>query len=134
VSVFVDTSALYALLDEQEETHLAARETWSELLDRGMTTLTSNYVLVETAAVIQRRLGLPALRKFLDGLAPVLEVAWVSEAQHTLGMDATLLAGRRKLSVVDCVSFLVMRERRVTTAFTFDDHFREQGFTVVPRA
>ena len=132
MSVFVDTSALYALLDEEEDTHRRARETWTEILDRDVVPVTSNYVLVETAAVIQRRLGLPALRKFVDGLAPVLEIAWVSEAQHTLGMNAALIAGRRKLSVVDCISFLVMQERRVTTAFTFDEHFREQGFTVVP--
>jgi predicted nucleic acid-binding protein len=119
-------------LDEDEATHLRARATWADLLDRGISPVTSNYVLVETAAVIQRRLGLQALRKFLDGLAPVLDVVWVSEAQHRLGMNAALIADRRKLSVVDCISFLIMRERRVATAFTFDEHFREQGFKVVP--
>ena len=43
-----------------------------------------------------------------------------------------LTAQRKKLSIVDCASFLIMREQGVSEAFTFDKHFGEQGFTVVP--
>jgi len=39
-----------------------------------------------------------------------------------------LTAARRQLSLVDCISFEVMRRRGIKTAFTFDDHFAEQGF------
>lgn len=44
----------------------------------------------------------------------------------------TLTANRRQLSLVDCVSFTVMRERGIKTAFVFDDHFEEQGFECIP--
>jgi len=43
-----------------------------------------------------------------------------------------LATGKRKLSVVDCISFIVMRQQQTETAFAFDAHFSEQGFTVVP--
>jgi predicted nucleic acid-binding protein len=94
--------------------------------------MTTNYVLLETASLMQRRVGLEAVRVLHSDIAPVLQVEWIEEQPHSRGIEATLIAGRRKLSIVDCISFLIMRERRVTTAFTFDDHFREQGFTVVP--
>jgi len=45
---------------------------------------------------------------------------------------ALLAADRRKLSLVDCGSFHVMRTRVVRTSFAFDPHFREQGFDVLP--
>jgi predicted nucleic acid-binding protein len=41
-------------------------------------------------------------------------------------------AARRKLSLVDCISFQTMREYGAPTAFCFDPHFREQGFDTIP--
>jgi predicted nucleic acid-binding protein len=40
-------------------------------------------------------------------------------------------ANRRSLSLVDCVSFVVMRQLAIRDAFAFDRHFEEQGFTLV---
>jgi predicted nucleic acid-binding protein len=45
---------------------------------------------------------------------------------------AALAAGRKKLILVDCVSFQTMRQHGVRIAFCFDAHFREQGFLVKP--
>ncbi len=33
--------------------------------------------------------------------------------------------------MVDRVSFAVMRRRGITTAFSYDEHFRQEGFTLV---
>jgi uncharacterized protein len=46
-------------------------------------------------------------------------------------MSAVLSAGRRKLSLVDCTSFEIMRQHAVRTAFAFDSHFEEQGFELL---
>ena len=43
-----------------------------------------------------------------------------------------LAARRRDLSLVDVVSFLVMRREGLTRAFTLDPHFSEQGFECIP--
>jgi len=37
-------------------------------------------------------------------------------------------AGRRHVSLVDHISFLVMNRRGLTRAFAFDPHFKTQGF------
>jgi predicted nucleic acid-binding protein len=47
-------------------------------------------------------------------------------------MGIMLAAGRKKLSLVDCVSFETMRLLGVTIAFTLDKHFKEQGFICRP--
>jgi len=65
-------------------------------------------------------------------VTPLLQVDWVTEERHRTGMEAVLAAARKKLSLVDCVSFQTMRTRGVRTAFCFDAHFREQGFTTKP--
>lgn len=132
MTVFVDTSALYAVINRQETSHRPAVEAWRHLLNEGSLLTTTNYVVLETIALLQHRLGLEAVRDFQEDIAPLLHIAWIDEARHWSGTNAVLAAGRRKLSLVDCISFRMMRDRGVRTVFCFDDHFREQGFDVVP--
>jgi hypothetical protein len=48
LSVFVDTSALLALMDAGDDNHARAIATWDRLAGAGRPLTTSNYVLVET--------------------------------------------------------------------------------------
>jgi predicted nucleic acid-binding protein len=132
LSVFVDTSALYAVMDRDDRFHSRAAATWKELVRRAEPLVTSNYVLVETFALVQRRLGMEAVRTFSDHLQPMLTITWVGEDDDRTAMSALAAADRRALSLVDCVSFHVMRNARIRTAFAFDPHFTEQGFQSVP--
>ncbi|HEY2017126.1 MAG TPA: PIN domain-containing protein [Bryobacteraceae bacterium] len=132
MTVFADTSALYALIDSDDENHNLALAAWNGLLDDNTVLLTNNYVLLETSALLQNRIGPAALRAFTDDLGPLFQVDWITSQRHQSGVEAVLTAARKKLSVVDCVSFQTMREYGVRTAFCFDRHFREQGFEIVP--
>ena len=40
----------------------------------------------------------------------------------------------QQVSFTDCVSFVLMRRHRLERAFTFDRHFADAGFEVLPRA
>lgn len=128
MSVFVDTSALLAVLHAGDENHSRAARTFRDLIESKEDLVTTSYVLVETTALLQHRFGLPAVRGFQDDVVPMLGVVWVDDALHGDGTAALLTAGRRDLSLVDCVSFACMRRRGLTRAFHFDRHFREQGF------
>ena len=126
--VFVDTSALYALLDYDDAHHPQAKGIWAQLLEAEAPLLTHSYVLVETFALVQRRLGLEAVRALHDDLIPVLEVVWVEEDLHGEAVEALLAYGSRAISLVDWVSFLLMRRRGIRRAFAFDEDFEQQGF------
>ena len=130
--VFVDTSALFAVINDAEANHRRASEVWRGLLANGAALLTSNYVVVETCALLQNRLGVEAVGAFYAEAMPLLQVKWIDEGRHDAGVEAVLAADRKKLSLVDCVSFQVMRENGVRAVFCFDDHFREQGFETMP--
>jgi predicted nucleic acid-binding protein len=130
--ILVDTSAFYAVLDRDDEQHQAAKAAWESLLSTEELLLVTNYVVVETVALVQHCLGMAALRTLCTDVLPAMEMHWVSEDDHTHAINALLAAARRRLSFVDCCSFHVMRSRGVRTAFAIDPHFREQGFEVVP--
>jgi len=129
---FIDTSAFYAVFDRDDANHEAARQTWVTLLRDGATLFTTNYVLVETTALLQSRLGVAAVRGFHTDVVPLLQVDWITEERHRAGMEAVLAAARKKLSLVDCASFQSMRRIGIQTAFCFDSHFSEQGFSTQP--
>ena len=60
MSTFVDTSALPAVLDVDDAYHARASRLWSDLVSGDEDSLTTSYVLVETFALAQARLGLSA--------------------------------------------------------------------------
>ena len=130
MNVFVDTSALLAVLDRSDERHAAAKRIWEELLNGAHTLVCHNYVLAETSAVLTRRIGMEAARVFERDVRPVLHLIWVTREIHEAAVGVQLTAGRRALSLVDCVSFEVMRRRGLREAFAYDRHFRDQGFVL----
>ena len=132
MTIFLDTSGLYAVFDRDDANHAQARAAWVDWLRESTVLLTNNYVLVETTALLQHRIGVAAVRALHEEVMPLLQVDWVTEEQHRSGMEAVLAASRKKLSLVDCMSFQTMRSCGVRTAFSFDAHFREQGFVTKP--
>jgi uncharacterized protein len=128
MKAFVDTSALLALLDGGDDHHDAAVAGWHRLAEAESALVTSNYIVLETIAVAQHRLGLDAVRALVRDVLPLIDVVFVDEPIHEAGLSALLAAGRRRLSLVDCVSFEVMRRRHIRRALAFDAHFEEYGF------
>jgi predicted nucleic acid-binding protein len=134
VSAFVDTSAFYALLVSTDDAHQAVRAAVEGLLDERRPLWTTSFVIVETMALLQHRVGMAAARDFDDDVLPTLRVEWIDERLYRRGADRLRREDRRGLSLVDCVSFECMIERGLTTALAVDPHFGEAGFTVVPSA
>lgn len=133
MSVWIDTSALYAILDADDLNHASAKETWSKLLHTQEELISSNYTLVETCALVQRRLGMDAVKAFAQDIAPVLQIEWVSPEQHSAAIRQLLSAGHRQLSLMDWISFITMQRAKIKTAFAYDGDFAAQGFESIPK-
>lgn len=125
--IFVDTSALYALLDEDDDNHVAAAALWQGSL-LGAEPVTHAYVLVETSALVQRRLGHAAVRQLHRGLLPAVHQLPVDWPTHQRAVARWLAASRRGLSLVDVTSFVVMEDLGIDRAFAFDGDFARAGF------
>jgi predicted nucleic acid-binding protein len=132
MNIYLDTSALLAVLNADDRYHAMAKNAWEKLLLEGAQLYLNNYVLIETFTLLQSRFGLEAVRLFQSDILPVLEIAWVDEATHNPAVSALLAANRRSLSLVDCTSFETMRQLGLSDAFALDNHFKEQGFEVIP--
>ena len=126
--VFIDTSAFYALMDRSDSYHQKAKHLWAHFLDENVSFKTTNYIIIEALALLQSRLGFEAAHLFSKDILGLVEILWVDEPRHNLAFELWLNLGRKKLSLVDCVSFITMRHYGLETVFAFDRHFNEQGF------
>jgi len=118
-------------MNPKDELHHRAQWAFEMLRGERAVLVTTSIVLVETYALLGRRLGLAAMRAFRADLAPLAEVTWVDEPTFESGLDLLLARKKRHLSLVDAVSFLVMRQRGLERAFAFDPHLDEEGFSLV---
>jgi len=129
--VFVDTSALLALLVVNDVAHERARAGFARLRGREAALLTTSYVLVELYSLVARRIGLAAVSQVRAQFAPLFEVVWVTDELHERALDLVLERGQAAFSLVDAASLLTIRDRRIQEVFAFDGHFEADGLIVV---
>ena len=131
MSVFADTSALYAAIVRTEDRHDESLAIFEDLLSNGRVLQTTNYVVLETIAVLQHRIGVEPVRDFEEQILPLITVSWVHKDLHQRGLKRLLREGNRHLSLTDCVSFEFMASSGLRDAFSLDRHFAEAGFRLL---
>ncbi|MEX2372455.1 MAG: PIN domain-containing protein [Dehalococcoidia bacterium] len=125
--ILLDTSAIYALADDRDPNHHVARRAFEDSLASGEELLLSSYVVSEAAALIQRRLGVESTLTFLEQCR-LMRVHWMDADDHDEAVALFTERARRRLSLTDCASFIMMRKYGVTHALAYDGDFEAEGF------
>ena len=128
--VFADTSGLFAYLVKNDFMYVRAKNIFQSFAESNTRLLTSSYVLLETTALLQRRVGMAAVFDFRNKIVPLLDVVWVDADWHEKALNRLFALNRKKISLVDCLSFVIMEAREIQTVFGFDEHFKENGFSL----
>ena len=124
---FVDTSGFYAYLDETDPAHPQAVQLFQTAGKEEWSLRTTNYVVQETAALVQTRLGWDACDHWLNEVLCTVQVDLVADELHKMGMARWRQARARNLSLTDCVSFAFLEEEGIREAIVFDRHFTDRG-------
>jgi len=128
--ILLDTSAIYAPADRGDPNHRGAVERLRQLEAQGHTLFVHSYILVESTALLQRRLGLAVALRFLED-ARAFRIHWVISRDHEEAVRLLTTRGKPTLSLVDCVSFVRMKRYGIITAFAFDEDFEREGFQLL---
>lgn len=126
--IFLDTSGIYALADRDDANHDEAVRLFRMALESGETMIIHNYILVESAALLQRRLGPEIMLAFLDE-AKSFKRVWIDEDLHEQAVGYLRKKSISRLSLVDALSFIIMERADISHFIGFDRHFEDAGFS-----
>ena len=125
-AIFIDSSAIVALVDSDDASHSAAVGAYRDLVRAGYRLFTTNYVVAETFDLLRTGVGPLVARQFLrDSKLAVYHADEQDERRaRRLVLDAS--AGGN-LTLVDAVSLVVMERLGVADAFAVDPTFLAGG-------
>ena len=129
MTVLVDTSGLFALLDADDHNSAAAAAYWKRAA--GVDFATHAYVASESIALVRRKLGWIGVRRLLDDLLPGIRVSMVDEDLHEAAL-VTYRSTEGGTSFVDRVTIEFARRRGIAYAFAFDRDLLHAGLTFPP--
>ena len=128
--VFVDTSALIALLDGDDPRHEEVREAFARHVSDEL--VTHGYVVAESLAVTRRRFGIDGVVALLDDVLPAIALLPVDTALHAEAQRQYRAALPSGVSFVDRVSLAVIERDGIPTAMVLDPDFEQVGLTTTP--
>jgi predicted nucleic acid-binding protein len=128
--IFVDTSALLALLDRDDPRHPDARAAMESPGDD--VPLTHGYVVAESIAVARRRFGIDGVVALVDGLLPIVNLIAVDGDTHRSALAAYRASLPSGTSFVDQVSLAVIAQANIDAAFALDPDLGTAGIALLP--
>ena len=133
-AVFVDTGGWMACADRADPAHVACTAARDATLEAGRFLITTDFVVDETLTLIRFRLGLTAADAWWQQIDGSARLRWERIENDRFERSRNLFFQYRDkdLSFTDCTSFTVMRHARIKRAFTFDQHFRQYGYSTLP--
>jgi len=132
--LFVDTAAWIGL-EVVNDTHHPTAEAFRQGSGRTYRWVTTNWILWEAVTWLRRRAGHASSVRFGERLlvSDKLEIVTVTPRLEMSAWEMFQRYQDQEFGFVDCTSFAAMKALGLTTAFTFDEHFRQVGFRIVPQ-
>ena len=128
--IFLDTSFVIALINEKDQYHRQA-EALSYKFEHS-SLITTSAVILEIGNALEKDFRTEAAKaiKVLTGSSRI-EVAEINTKLLDKGLAVYEKYADKSWGLVDCVSFVVIWESKLTEALTFDEDFAQAGFTLV---
>lgn len=131
--IFVDTAAFLAIENRRDAHHQEALTFRDVCLEAGETLITSDYVLDESYTIIRLRAGHAVAVEFGEDVraSRVLRIEYINPEVLEEAWRIFKAFADKEFSFTNCTSFALMERLHISTAFTFDEHFREYGKFIV---
>ena len=129
-TLFADTFFFFALLNANDEAHERARHACNQ---PGQRLVTTAWVINEVADGLARVANRSGVIGFLNALRadPEVEIIIPSRELFEAGVELYSRHSDKEWTLTDCISFIAMKEERISEALTGDIHFEQAGFKVL---
>ncbi|NCS37274.1 MAG: type II toxin-antitoxin system VapC family toxin [Microcystis aeruginosa G11-01] len=136
--LFVDTSGWANLIDVSQPFHSITAQVYQDARSQRRKMITTSYIITELVALLSSPLHIPRSKAiaFIQGLknSPYVDVIFITQELDSKAWELLSQRQDKEWSLVDCSSFIVMQDRKITDALASDRHFEQAGFIRLLRA
>lgn len=136
-NVFIDAGPFYALNNPRDQYFLQAQVLIQKLKTNNIRLITTDYIIEETATSLLTSFkggywnAVNFLNWILGKTQPVV-LEWIDQKRFFQASMIFLRYNKDKQwSFTDCTSFVIIKELKIPKVFTFDEHFKQMGFTIL---
>jgi predicted nucleic acid-binding protein len=133
--IYIDTGAFLARHLSKDQYHRQANAFWDSIRKKSETCATSSFVLDETFTLLGRCAGysFAAQRARNIYTSESLNILRPTREDELKAIDFFEKYSDNRLSFTDCISFVLMQNKKIKRVFTFDRHFQLLGFQTYPK-
>ena len=133
-TLFVDSGYLIALEASDDQNHQSALFFWQNLCRSLPPLLTTSYVFNEVVTFFNSRHKHEKAVEIGNTLieSSSMELIHVKDDLFYKAWEYFQKYRDKSFSMTDCVSFVIMKQHKIRKALTFDRHFRQAGFEILP--
>ena len=132
--LFLDTNAIVALINEQDELHPLFMPEWERIeknktpliMTRDVFTEVVNFFAFDHGPREASSVGAYLLKSSL------IQIINTNTEDHWLALDLITKYADQGIGYTDCTSFAVMQRLGLKQVLTYDHHFAIAGFELVP--
>lgn len=130
--LFIDTSYILALVNTRDEFHLQAKNVADQVDDKLITT---EAVLLEVGNALAKPQWREIAVETLEDMRSDDDVEILSVDSELFSKALKFYSSRidKEWGLTDCISFVVMKDRKLKDALTSDHHFEQAGFQALLR-
>ncbi len=131
--VFIDTSFVVALVNEKDQNHRLALDLAETVTEQRL--VTTDAILLEIGNALSRnfkRESVEIIEEFLT--SDDVQVIHLHPKLFRKAFDLYKSRSDKLWGLIDCVSFVVMKELGITDALSADKHFEQAGFNILIKA
>ena len=132
--IYIDTGAFLARYLLKDQHHRRAVAIWEKLGSNRENCVTSNFVLDETFTLLGRRAeyGFAVQRAKNIYASQALTICRPDREDEIRTLQFFSKYADQQVSFTDCISFVLMKRRKINRVFSFDRHFELAGFHLIP--
>lgn len=130
--IFADTAGWGHIVDKSQPQHARAAQIYRTARQTGRRMITTNYIVTELVALLTSplRLPRPQLIAFVESIktSPYVVIVHIDPLLDAAAWQLLTNRADKAWSLVDCTSFVLMEQMKITEALTTDHHFAQAGF------
>jgi uncharacterized protein len=133
-SVFMDTSFLIALVDEDDKLHLKSVSLFERIITKNFSIFITDAVIIEFGNSLSKIGWRQLAYKWILQIYNSKEFFNIIKPNEKMFHESHELYGSRidkQWSLCDCISFIVMKSNKISESLSFDRHFEQAGFTIL---